>query len=192
MLLLETIGSVKEADFYLRKIKETEGKPLPVWLSFCLEIEPGHHQHPRLLSGDSLISAVQALSESGHLDLDNRIEAILVNCCDIRVVALALEELRVALAATNKQHVIRTGAYPNAFSVPPPGAANHTLRHFDSNITPDRLKTRAVEWMALGADIVGGCCGVGPEHIEALAKLRHNDDCNDDARAEKKELSSSA
>jgi homocysteine S-methyltransferase len=29
----------------------------------------------------------------------------------------------------------------------------------------------AKEWMALGADIVGGCCGIGPEQIRALSKI---------------------
>jgi S-methylmethionine-dependent homocysteine/selenocysteine methylase len=27
----------------------------------------------------------------------------------------------------------------------------------------------ATRWMAAGATIVGGCCGIGPEHISALS-----------------------
>jgi S-methylmethionine-dependent homocysteine/selenocysteine methylase len=26
------------------------------------------------------------------------------------------------------------------------------------------------EWMDLGADIIGGCCGVGPEQINAMGQ----------------------
>ncbi|HBT29198.1 MAG TPA: homocysteine S-methyltransferase, partial [Erwinia persicina] len=27
----------------------------------------------------------------------------------------------------------------------------------------------AQEWVAAGATLVGGCCGIGPEHIQRLA-----------------------
>jgi homocysteine S-methyltransferase len=27
------------------------------------------------------------------------------------------------------------------------------------------------EWMSLGADIIGGCCGIGPEQIKAMGKI---------------------
>ena len=33
----------------------------------------------------------------------------------------------------------------------------------------------AATWIALGADIVGGCCGTGPDHIKAIADLRDSD-----------------
>jgi homocysteine S-methyltransferase len=29
----------------------------------------------------------------------------------------------------------------------------------------------AAEWIALGADIVGGCCRIGPEHIRRIRSL---------------------
>ncbi len=37
-------------------------------------------------------------------------------------------------------------------------------------ITPSDLVHKSHEWNALGATIFGGCCGIGPDHIEALAK----------------------
>jgi S-methylmethionine-dependent homocysteine/selenocysteine methylase len=27
------------------------------------------------------------------------------------------------------------------------------------------------EWMDLGADMIGGCCGIGPEQIKAMGKM---------------------
>lgn len=37
-------------------------------------------------------------------------------------------------------------------------------------ISPEELVSKSREWQAQGATIFGGCCGVGPDHIAALAK----------------------
>jgi S-methylmethionine-dependent homocysteine/selenocysteine methylase len=36
-------------------------------------------------------------------------------------------------------------------------------------ITPADLVAKSQEWQRLGATIFGGCCGLGPDHIHALA-----------------------
>lgn len=40
-------------------------------------------------------------------------------------------------------------------------------------IAPDDLADLAVQWVQLGVQLVGGCCGTGPEHIKALHRSRH-------------------
>jgi S-methylmethionine-dependent homocysteine/selenocysteine methylase len=37
-------------------------------------------------------------------------------------------------------------------------------------ISPDDLVDRSKEWQKFGATIFGGCCGIGPEHIQKLSK----------------------
>ncbi len=37
-------------------------------------------------------------------------------------------------------------------------------------IAPDELVTKSKSWKELGASIFGGCCGIGPDHIRALAR----------------------
>jgi S-methylmethionine-dependent homocysteine/selenocysteine methylase len=37
-------------------------------------------------------------------------------------------------------------------------------------IAPDDLVAKSHDWQKLGANIFGGCCGIGPDHIHALAK----------------------
>jgi methionine synthase I (cobalamin-dependent) len=37
-------------------------------------------------------------------------------------------------------------------------------------ISPNDLVAKSHDWQAQGANIFGGCCGIGPEHIAALAK----------------------
>jgi S-methylmethionine-dependent homocysteine/selenocysteine methylase len=40
----------------------------------------------------------------------------------------------------------------------------------DGVITPEAYARFAGGWLAAGASIVGGCCGVGPEHIRELKR----------------------
>src|SRR5262249_53355614 len=35
-------------------------------------------------------------------------------------------------------------------------------------IAPEDLAARALEWLRQGAQVLGGCCGLGPEHIRLL------------------------
>ena len=43
---------------------------------------------------------------------------------------------------------------------------------FEEVISPDELLRFAKEWIANGVQIVGGCCGLSPEHIAALKPLK--------------------
>lgn len=37
-------------------------------------------------------------------------------------------------------------------------------------ITPEAYAGHAKQWRALGADVIGGCCAIGPEHIRQAVK----------------------
>lgn len=45
---------------------------------------------------------------------------------------------------------------------------------FEDVIKPDELRRFAEQWVNEGAQILGGCCGLSPEHIAALAPLKRN------------------
>lgn len=68
---------------------------------------------------------------------------------------------------TDSLHVIRAiwdgtvGAYPHVGEWTPP---NWVFQE----IAPARFADHAGEWVSNGATIVGGCCGIGPEHIREL------------------------
>ena len=53
-------------------------------------------------------------------------------------------------------------------------AASDYIRTFVDQISPQDYLERARKWLDTGARIVGGCCGIGPEHIAALSKGLHN------------------
>lgn len=67
------------------------------------------------------------------------------------------------------------GAYANAFAhvpddfderadAPGPGARPEQRE----DLTPEAYGRHVEEWLSAGADIVGGCCEVGPGHIAHL------------------------
>lgn len=165
-ILLETVGSMREATFYLDKIRAAR-LDCPVWLSFCLQ--PPDLLEPRLLTGESLMTAVKELEQAGYFDY-LRLDAVLVNCCDIQLVADATRQLQQALVHRPN---IRLGAYPNAFCCTHNSpAANAGLRRLNADLTAKLVQQQAQEWIEAGCSIIGGCCGVGPEHIRAMAALK--------------------
>ena len=56
------------------------------------------------------------------------------------------------------------GAYPHAGRFEMPNWL------FIDQISPEDFAREAAGWHALGARVVGGCCGIGPEHIRVLAE----------------------
>ena len=78
----------------------------------------------------------------------------------------AIETVQRTLARTGRS--LAVGAYANAF--PPQRAdarANEELHALRGDIGPPGYAKWAEQWLALGAQIVGGCCGIGPGHIAA-------------------------
>ncbi len=150
----ETLSTMAEAELVAELVAET-GKPL--WLSFTLQDEePG--APPQLRSGERVRDAALLAARLGA-------EALLFNCSQPEVMADALDEARIALGA----NTIRLGVYANAF--PPMSAeaeANTGLSPIRADLTPAGYAAFARAWTEAGASVLGGCCGIGPEHIAVL------------------------
>ncbi len=100
---------------------------------------------------------------------DLGVEAILFNCSAPEVMRAAVKVTKDVLS--QRQVDMPIGVYANAFTVDSPEkvrAANETLSQIRTELTPERYATLAQGWVAAGAGIVGGCCGIGPAHIAAL------------------------
>ena len=132
----------------------------PLWVSFTLtDDEPT--PEPQLRSGESVKMAVEKMIELG-------VQAILFNCCQPEVITEALNITRQALAAHTH---IQIGAYANAFAPQPKDAtANDGLDEVRPDLDPQAYLTWAQKWVESGASIIGGCCGIGLEHIQALSE----------------------
>ena len=155
--LAETQGSIAEAAA-LREALLGDSRPL--WISFTLEDEAGAGAPPQLRSHEPVARAVEAA-------LDWNVAALLFNCSQPEVMAAALDVARDAIARAGR--ALPIGVYANAF--PPQSAeaeANVGLSDIRADLDPPRYLRFVADWLDRGAGIVGGCCGIGPEHIAAI------------------------
>jgi S-methylmethionine-dependent homocysteine/selenocysteine methylase len=123
----------------------------PVWVGWSLQ-----DHGARLRSGETVTQAHAALS-------DLKVAAVLANCAPPEAISAAMPEL----VATGTP----TGGYANGFTAIPqlflPGNTKAQL-NTRQDLDPDRYAAFAMKWVADGAVIVGGCCEVGPAHIQRL------------------------
>jgi len=68
---------------------------------------------------------------------------------------------------------ILRGVFPGPLTAyPDSGYFKMPQWQFEDVILPDELLHFATEWVENGVQIVGGCCGLSPEHIAALRPLK--------------------
>ncbi|MCO8161353.1 homocysteine S-methyltransferase family protein [Pseudomonas sp. 21LCFQ010] len=156
--LAETQSAIVEART-IRAGLPTDGKPF--WLSFTLQDEDTDDT-PRLRSGEPVADAARAAAELGAATL-------LFNCSQPEVIGAAIDTARAVFAELNVQ--IGVGAYANAFPPQPKDAtANDGLDELREDLDPQGYQQWAADWVKRGATHIGGCCGIGPEHIAVLAE----------------------
>ena len=153
----ETLSSIAEAQAVARAL---EGGSRPFWISFTLEDKPARDTGPCLRSGETVAMAVRSAAEL-------ETAAILFNCSPPEVMSAAVEQANDEMLRQGIELPI--GVYANAFqnrqTESPANSAIHDLR---DDLDPPAYAAYARKWCGNGATILGGCCGVGPEHIEAM------------------------
>ncbi|WP_163338999.1 homocysteine S-methyltransferase family protein [Desulfopila sp. IMCC35008] len=158
--LAETMSSISEAQTVAQALS---GDDRPFWLSYTLlDGEEAKDRMACLRSGETVIEGVNAAIESG-------VSAILFNCSQPEVMSPAI---KVAREEIDRLHVdLPIGVYANAFPAQQKDAqANSTLHESRQDLDPPGYLDFVDNWCRLGATIIGGCCGIGPEHIAALHK----------------------
>ncbi|MBL1376322.1 homocysteine S-methyltransferase family protein [Zobellella iuensis] len=165
--LAETLSSVAE----VRVVADAlQGDARPRWFSFTLEEDgsgAGGERRVRLRSGESIEQAVEAAMEAGA-------SALLFNCSQAEVMEAAIGRARAVLDAGRLS--LRLGVYANSF-VPQEKeqVANEGLSTLRDDLDTAAYLAFGESWKKAGADIIGGCCGIGPEHIQALARALGGD-----------------
>ncbi len=156
--LIETQSSTAEAEV---AIKVSRGMELPMWISYTLRDEIGRAGPPQLRSGESVEQAVVFALQRGA-------EAVLFNCSQPEVMNAAVLGAATAIA-DHGGSAARIGVYANAF-MPEAGAIEPYagISAMREDLDAQRYLDYATQWVQSGATIVGGCCGIGPEHIAAL------------------------
>ena len=165
ILLAETLTTSNEAIAAVRAAAALRTK---IWVCFTLADD----QTARLRSGEPLNVAVAAVLSESSL-----VEGIGVNCCRVETVTAAIDALIDGAGLASEHHRPKhLIAYGNDF---PSGSTSEWLRDIgrpDCCCRHDLIPTRrpyvdhVTEWIRRGVTVVGGCCGVGPSHIEAIAR----------------------
>lgn len=156
----ETVSAIGEAQAIIAAVDRVD-PTAEIWMAFTVPDDPPGDE-VRLRSGETVADAVAAVAE--------RVSAILFNCSPPEAISVALGHAIAALGE-NPRH-IRTGAYANAFDPKPEGySSNSVILGRRDELTPESYRSTCAEWTAMGATIVGGCCQIFPEHIEALRDL---------------------
>tara|TARA_Y100000031_G_scaffold103586_1_gene113832 strand:- start:53118 stop:54044 length:927 start_codon:yes stop_codon:yes gene_type:complete len=155
--IAETMASTQEASFVCEMLKTTD---LPIWLAYTLSDEL-HDGEACLRSGETVQNAVKEA-------LASNVNALLFNCSQPEVMEAALKVI------SDMNISIPFGVYANTFPKKPKQyLANDSSRKVEmrEEITPEVYLRFAKKWAACGATIIGGCCGIGPEHIKLLHAL---------------------
>jgi len=111
---------------------------LPVWSAITLGPR-GDYFGP-----DDVLAAAAIAAEEGA-------QAFLINCSSAAAITPLIERLE-----------------PRVERPPLLGAYGNTLFEDGSDWTPARYAREVARWAESGADIVGGCCGTTPAHLQAL------------------------
>ena len=150
IFICETMSSIKEMQHVIQALQNLDNVK-PVWISWSLKEDKKN----QLRSGESINEAFNASASI-------KPEAYLFNCTDPFAITEGLKELK---ELTQKP----IGGYPNVFNVPDGWTLDNDVQVSVRDLSVEKFLEFAEEWRNLGATIIGGCCGIGPKFIKAVA-----------------------
>eukprot|EP00892_Ulva_mutabilis_P011894 jgi/Ulvmu1/9077/UM005_0172.1 len=173
VLLCETMSSSEQAELAYNAVR-SQGKS--TWVSMTLRDD----SQAVLRSLEPVSEALPRVQQSSGPP-----SAYLLNCCSPQAITNALPQV----AAFSIGAGIKCGAYANGFQVtttqwmegdsateagpPRPEGLAYDAQGI---LTADAYGAWAANVVAAGAGIVGGCCGVGPEHMRRVVQLLGSND----------------
>ncbi|MFA3203231.1 homocysteine S-methyltransferase family protein [Acinetobacter baumannii] len=154
--LAETQSCLKEVET-VHALLPQDGKDY--WVSFTLQDEIKQEQ-ALLRSGENMQQVADFIKQSNA-------KAVLFNCCQPEVILQAINEIKGLIPES-----VQIGAYANAFPPQDESAtANDGLDEIRKDLDAPAYLAFAKQWQQAGASLVGGCCGIGPEHIAELSQF---------------------
>ncbi|MEZ8991410.1 homocysteine S-methyltransferase family protein [Vibrio breoganii] len=156
--LAETVASIAEFEAISQVLSQTDKA-----CHYAFTLQDDLSDIPRLRSGETVKEATLKLCKSGAA-------GIFFNCSIPEVMEQAIAE---AKAIIDEQGIdVAIGVFANSFT--PIGVtheANDTIQSM-RELSPEDYLEFAKQWHQAGATIIGGCCGIYPSHIKALAEWR--------------------
>ena len=144
LLVIETMFAFEEADAAFKGARSVTDLPIVVSFSYDRGV--------RTMMGVKPVDMFKHYKEMGAVMIGANCGTTLEN----------MEKIQQDYAATGAGFPL--WAKPNA-------GLPHLVEGVTTfDVTPQQMAEYAVKYVALGAHVVGGCCGNMPEHIEAIAK----------------------
>jgi homocysteine S-methyltransferase len=145
LLAFETLPCLREIAILAELVADVD---TPAWFSFCCR------DATRLHDGSTVSEAIGFLRDLPV------VFALGANCT---VPAYIADIIRLVKREAPGKRVV---VYPNSGEAydAATGTWRVTGNHGD-------FRRMAAEWLDLGADIIGGCCRIGPDHIRAIRSL---------------------
>lgn len=146
LLMLEMMVDI---DSLLVVLEASQASGLPVWVG--LSCKPDASGVMALLRGGSLAEALGAIK-------GRNVPLVSIMHTEVEHIAACLD--------------VVAARWPG-----PVGVYAHSARwvdgvsHFDVTLSPEDYAGHAKSWLARGVQVVGGCCGLGVDHIKALRPL---------------------
>ena len=157
--LIETQSSTAEALTALAAVRDF-GQP--VYVSYTLKDEEGRTGPPELRSGEPVEDAVRKTLEAGA-------SGVFFNCSQPEVMSEAV----IAARRVVPDATVPVGVYANAFAPEPPSDEPYAgISDIRADLDPANYLKWIDRWINQGANVVGRCCGIGPEHIEEISRYR--------------------
>lgn len=144
LILVETMNNISEAR---NAIMASQFSGLPYWLS----VTPSNNDPLRLLSGELIDEVIRMAEGEG-------VSALLVNCA-------STTNIEISVSYLNENTKLPFGGYANN------GIFDDEFGwRFEGELELTKFSSHINKLLSLGADVVGGCCGIGPEHIKSARK----------------------
>jgi S-methylmethionine-dependent homocysteine/selenocysteine methylase len=147
LLLIETMGTVTEARLAAEAAADTG-------LEFVVSFLGG--DDGRLFGKEEIADAVKRIAPLHPV-------AICINCVPPRTLDPLLASLVTAREALPVDQRCAAGVYANVGHV-----GGDPSRPMICDVSPAEYAGFARKWTGMGIQLVGGCCGTGPEHIASL------------------------
>lgn len=166
--LAETIASIEEAHAVADVLKDSTK---PCYYAFTLSDELA--ETARLRSGESVSAALDAIlsqtDQTKALQIKNA-DGIFFNCSVPEVMEQAIRDTTRLLEKYERP--LSIGAYANSFIPISQGHEANLTTQGSRHLSPEEYLGFAKKWHQLGTNIIGGCCGIEPSHIQALAEWK--------------------
>ena len=159
LIILEAMSS--QADIVQAMIECSTKINMPVWLSVSCVIDDSTNKV--MLGYNDSMDAPPEVYENFEKSLDKFSKLhqgpILIAHSNINVTGRAIK-----IVKKNFNGVV--GAYPNVGFYKKPNWI------YEDNMRPEDYLKEAKSWVKNGSQIIGGCCGIGPDLIKSLSKLK--------------------